>query len=74
MSRSGPTVFASLITKGMNGRGSKASERAGLQKTVFATDIYNRDGEFTNDKYFSVDMNEYLPLQDVVFNCCGRQS
>ncbi len=48
---------------------ARSLRKSRLAKTVFATDIYNKGMEelqMTSD--FSVDMNEYLPFRDVVFN------
>ena len=66
MSGSGPTVF--LITEIRWRRQPEVSERADWQKQylprIFTTGM--EELQMTSD--FSVDMNEYLPLRDVVFN------
>ena len=68
MSGSGPTVFGIFDNRDKMAAAARSLRKSGLAKTVFATDIYNRDGGVTMTSDFSVDMNEYLPLRDVVFN------
>ena len=50
MSGSGPTVFGIFDNRDKMAAAAKSLRRSGLAKTVFATDIYNRDGGFTDDK------------------------
>ena len=57
MSGSGPTVFGIFDNRDKMAAAARSLRKSGLAKTVFATDIYNRDGGVTN-----------LPLRDVVFN------
>ena len=50
MSGSGPTVFGIFDNRDKMAAAAKSLRKSGLAKTVFATDIYNRDGGFTDDK------------------------
>ena len=50
MSGSGPTVFGIFDNRDKMAAAARSLRKSGLAKTVFATDIYNRDGGVTNDK------------------------
>ena len=50
MSGSGPTVFGIFNNRDKMAAAARSLRKSGLAKTVFATDIYNRDGGVTNDK------------------------
>ena len=50
MSGSGPTVFGIFDNRDKMAAAARSLRKSGLAKTVFATDIYNRDGGFTDDK------------------------
>ena len=50
MSGSGPTVFGIFDNRDKMAAAARILRKSGLAKTVFATDIYNRDGGVTNDK------------------------
>jgi len=50
MSGSGPTVFGIVDKREKMAAAARSLRKSGLAKTVFATDIYNRDGGVTNDK------------------------
>ena len=50
MSGSGPTVFGIFDSRDKMAAAAKKLRKSGLAKTVFATEIYNRDGGVVNDK------------------------
>lgn len=50
MSGSGPTVFGIFDSKDKMDRAAEVLRESGLARTVFATEIYNRNGGDTNDK------------------------
>ena len=50
MSGSGPTVFGIFDDRDKMAAAARSLCKSGLAKTVFATDIYNRDGGVTDDK------------------------
>ena len=50
MSGSGPTVFGIFDNRDKMAAAARSLRKSGLAKSVFATDIYNRDGGVTNDK------------------------
>ena len=50
MSGSGPTVFGIFDDRDKMAAAARSLRKSGLAKTVFATDIYNRDGGVTDDK------------------------
>lgn len=50
MSGSGPTVFGIFDNKEVTEKAAAVLRESGLARTVFATEIYNRNGGDTNDK------------------------
>ena len=50
MSGSGPTVFGIFDDARKLEQAAEALRKSGLAKTVFATEVFNRNGGNTNDK------------------------
>ena len=50
MSGSGPTVFGIFDNARKLEQAAEALRKSGLAKTVFATEVFNRNGGNTNDK------------------------
>lgn len=70
MSGSGPTVFGLFRERSMAKKTAEQIRQKGFARQIYTTTIhkYERTGGTIDGSRFGAEMNEYLPLRDVVFN------